>query len=109
MIKLTEIDLSKADKHEHPDIKLGPENLYMVKFGKDDQFGYKYYVGYFRREWFGLRFQCDYGIGVGMQFDAPGWNSSRWVQLWEFKDIKRKRRNRRGRKNNKVEQLKSKG
>jgi hypothetical protein len=99
MIKLTEIDLSKGKEHNHPDIKLGKDNLYLAKIGKNDRFGYKYYVGYFQEQWYGLHFACDFGMGVGLQFDTPGWNSSRWSQLWEFKDVKKKRKIKRGKKN----------
>jgi hypothetical protein len=69
-----EIDLSKAIKHEHPDIST--ERMYLVKVHGG------WFFGPFTRQWFGLSFSR-WG-GAGLQFDAPGWNSSRWERVIEI-------------------------
>jgi hypothetical protein len=77
-LDLVEIDLSKGEKHEHPDINT--KNLYLCRV--DNQFE----TGYFSRQWYGLSFSGFYD--AGLQFDAPGYNSSDWQQIWEIKTIK---------------------
>lgn len=72
--KLMPLDMSKSDKHEHPDIKV--KKRYLCKIGSE------YFCGYFSRVWFGWSFDGWYNH---LQFDAPGWNSSDWVQIWEIK------------------------
>ena len=79
-IKLKKLDMSKSDKHEHPDIKTDNETQYLI--AKTDARGkISYYSGYFNRVWFGLSFD---GWVAPLQFDAPGTNSSSWVQIWEI-------------------------
>lgn len=68
-----EIDLSKAVKHEHPDIST--EKHYLVKIHGG------WFFGRFTRQWFGLNF-TNWG-NAGAQFDAPGWNSSTWEYVFE--------------------------
>ena len=82
-IKLKEIDLSKGEKHNHPDIKYC--KLYLAKVNG------RYETGYFSEEHYGLSFSGFYS--AGLQFDTPGWNSSGWEQLWEVIEIPDKVRN----------------
>ncbi len=72
--KLIPIDLSQGHNHKLPGIVLG--KLYLVKY--DGQ----YAIGDFTRQWYGLSFNGFYD--AGLQFDAPGSNSSRWQAVWEF-------------------------
>lgn len=74
--ELTEIDLAKAEGHEHPDLRAG--SWYLAKWDG------RFYVGTFDRVWFGWTFDCNYGASGNIQFDAPGWNSSRWEGLWRL-------------------------
>lgn len=76
MISLKKIDLSKASKHECPSIKIGATE-YLAIINKE------LYFGSFSKEWYGLNFDCDYGVS-GIQFDAPGYNSSEWQELYEI-------------------------
>lgn len=46
--KLIALDMSKANKHQHPDIDLN--KTYMCSIDG------KFFVGHFSREWFGLTF-----------------------------------------------------
>lgn len=69
-----EIDLTKGNKHEHPDIK--KRKRYLAKIDGE------MYHGKFEREWYGWRFDDGWGT-FGHQFDTPGWNSSDWQELWE--------------------------
>ena len=73
---LVPIDLSKGKRHEHPDIELN--KTYMALHSGH------LLTGCFRRVHFGLTFQVYYGNNY--QFDAPGYNYSRWQALWEVKD-----------------------
>lgn len=73
--RLTPIDLSFAEGHECPG--LIPGRLYLVKFSDDPQL----YCGTFTRQWYGLNFG-PWINGVGRQFDAPGYNHSRWQAVW---------------------------
>lgn len=72
---LTEIDLNKGHKSTHPDIKTDG-TFYLVKI--DGQA----HGGRFRKVWFGLSFY-PWVNGVGIQFDTPGTNRSRWEAVWE--------------------------
>lgn len=72
---LIPLDMSLAEKHHHPNISIKKEYLCCID--------HKFYAGTFHKTWFGLSF---WGWnGVSYQFDAPGWNSSRWIQIWEIK------------------------
>jgi hypothetical protein len=74
--RLKRIDLTKAVKHECPGIKTG-RTQYLARIGGD------WFAGTFSRQWYGLNFD---GWGdVGLQFDAPGQNASRWQELYEIK------------------------
>lgn len=74
MISTKEIDLTKSNRHEHPDIKTDG-TLYLVRFNN------RWYLGPFIRVWFGLSFP-EWG-NAGMQFDAPGYNKSSWERVLE--------------------------
>jgi hypothetical protein len=68
------LDLSKAVRHDHPDIIVG--QLYLVKVHRS------WFLGKFSRLWYGLNFN-NWGTS-GLQFDAPGYNSSRWEAVIEL-------------------------
>jgi hypothetical protein len=70
-----EIDLSKAVKHDHPDI-VPNDKTYLVKIHGG------WFFGPFTRQWYGLSFS-NWGWS-GAQFDAPGWNSSKWERVIEI-------------------------
>jgi len=70
-----ELDLSLAVKHEHPDIKAGPQYLCQIDG--------KWFMGEFSREWYGWNFE-GWLNDSGLQFDAPGWNSSSWQRVFEM-------------------------
>jgi hypothetical protein len=72
-MKLIELDMSKADKHYHPDIKM--DTYYLIKNGGI------FYAGVFQSVWYGYSFRS--GI-MHRQFDAPGSNSSAWQGVWEI-------------------------
>jgi len=74
-VKLKEIDLSKANEHEHPDIVL--EKEYLVNWNGH------YIIGKFFRVSYGLCFVWFWGMNT-LQFDAPGFNSSNWRKVWEI-------------------------
>jgi hypothetical protein len=74
-IRLKPIDLSKAKEHECPGIEPGKRQYLCLIDGK-------FFVGTFGRQWYGLNFEGWYD--VGLQFDAPGWNSSNWQAVWEI-------------------------
>lgn len=76
-MKLKRISLSKAKNHECPGIKNDGETWYLAKVM--DQ----WMAGTFSREWYGLHFDTDWGMS-GLQFDAPGYNSSNWEELYEI-------------------------
>lgn len=76
--RLERINLRKADRHEHPDIKVGSRYLYLARWGGN------YYLGSFSRQHYGLNFDCDFGFS-GLQFDAPGYNASLWEGLWRVR------------------------
>ena len=71
---LREIDLSRGERHRHPDILVG--RVYMVKVSGG------WHLGRFSKQWFGLNFS-PWG-NAGLQFDAPGYNLSRWERIIEF-------------------------
>jgi len=76
------IDLTKAIEHECPSVRCDG-TVYLAKFNS-----YGYAVGSFSREWYGLNFSgSPVGNWNGVQFDAPGWNSSSWEYLWEIVDV----------------------
>lgn len=79
-LKLKRLDLRKSDKHNHPDVV--PEDRYYLA-----RVGDSLYLGTFSKQWYGLNFDCDWGVS-GMQFDAPGTNRSDWKELWEIQGIK---------------------
>lgn len=70
---LREIDLSRGDRNMHPDIV--PGRHYMVRI-----YG-AWHMGRFSEVWYGLNF-FPWGTS-GIQFDAPGYNSSRWERVIE--------------------------
>ncbi len=75
MPNLIQIDISKANRHECSSIDL--EKSYIVKI--DGQ----WYAGKFCRQWYGLNFNYAPN-SVGIQFDAPGYNSSSWEEVYEI-------------------------
>lgn len=77
--KLIEIDLTKGDKHEHPDFD--ENGYYLVKFSD------RWYFGQPQRVWFGWHFACGFGVCGGFQFDAPGSNHSSWEKMYEIKGL----------------------
>ena len=76
-MKLIELDMSKAEKHMHPDIKVGTKHWYLVKVFNE------FWAGHFNEVWFGLNFR-PWHNPVGIQFDAPGYNASEWEGIWEI-------------------------
>ena len=74
-MKLIPISLRCAERHECKNIKPG-RTRYLCKIDGE------YFVGRFQREWFGLHF--DGWCGCGIQFDAPGYNSSDWERVWRI-------------------------
>lgn len=75
-MKLKQIDLSKAVEHECPGVKTDGTQ-YLAKIDGE------WLTGPFSREWYGLHFDTTWGM-TGLQFDAPGYNSSEWEQLYEI-------------------------
>ncbi len=76
---LIPLDMSKATEHFHPDIKIDFNTQYLCYIDGN------YWVGHFSTVSFGLAFNVIWG--QGRQFDAPGYNRSKWVQIWEIVDI----------------------
>ena len=74
--KLIQVDLRRAHAHDHPDVKTS--KTYLAKIDGS------YYLGEFSREHYGLSFDDDWGTS-GHQFDAPGYNGSKWEGLWELR------------------------
>ena len=74
--KLKPVDLSKAKGHQCPGVKTGRKTTYLAKIAGE------FHTGHFGREWYGLNFEAVYD--AGLQFDAPGSNSSDWQALWEL-------------------------
>ena len=77
-MNLKEIDLTKGNKHEHPDIRCDGTH-YVVDWGGH------LLIGTFGRVVFGLNFSWFWGA-TSLQFDAPGSNYSSWRKLWEVMD-----------------------
>lgn len=75
-LSLKSVDLTKAKEHECPGIKEDDDTTYLVRIDGN------YYIGSFYRMWYGLNFSG--GSPTGVQFDAPGWNSSTWEGVWEI-------------------------
>jgi hypothetical protein len=74
---LIPLDMSKAKEHNHPDIDIKKTYLCLINN--------QYFAGKFSKEWYGLSFNG--GINpVGLQFDAPGWNFSKWKKIWEINE-----------------------
>src|SRR5689334_3634566 len=76
-LELEEIDLSKGDRKEHPDINDQDEYVAFISGSLR--------LGTFVKVWFGWHFQCGWGASGGMQYDPPGTNASGWKQLWRIK------------------------
>jgi hypothetical protein len=84
-IKLKSLDMTKSDKHNHPDLNTKDTFLCLI--------GGEFFVGKFTKQWYGFNFMGWIGNpNAGLQFDAPGTNCSRWEQIWKIqkKTIKRK-------------------
>jgi len=85
MIELVELDLTKTGGNGqyatqcHPDIKPGIQYLCLI--------GGTYFAGNFQEVWYGLNF-LGWDNEVGLQYDAPGTNSSRWERIWEIREAK---------------------
>jgi len=71
--KSTDIDNNRMT--DHPDIKTDG-TMYFIKWDG------RYFTGTFHMQWYGLNFSGVYDAGV--QFDAPGFNSSKWEAIWEI-------------------------
>lgn len=77
--QLIPIDLGKASGHECPGIETdGTQYLCLI-----DR---EYHVGEFERQWYGLNFDGWRWNDVGLQFDAPGYNRSKWQAIWEIRE-----------------------
>jgi hypothetical protein len=83
-IKLVALDMkrcfnvqSEGSYHTHPDIKVGQKYQYLCLIDG------RFYIGSFRKVWFGLNFD-GWGGRSGLQLDAPGTNCSDWQQIWEI-------------------------
>jgi hypothetical protein len=74
--RLKPISLARATEHRCPGVVVG-KKLYLAKIGGE------FHLGRFGREWYGLNFDTP-AYGAGIQFDAPGSNSSEWEALWEL-------------------------
>lgn len=74
--KLIPLDMSKSKEHSHPDINC--RNTYLCLIDRE------FFVGKFTREWYGFNFEGWYSDS-GLQFDAPGFNCSKWQQIWKVK------------------------
>jgi hypothetical protein len=74
--KLKRIDLTKGEGHNHPDIKTG--KVYLARIGST------YHCGKFSKQWYGWNFDGWSHNSVGLQYDQPGTNASKWQGLWEL-------------------------
>lgn len=72
-LKLKELDLTKGEGHNHPDIDIN--KTYLCKIDGN------YFAGTFNIQWYGLNFN---GWWCGLQYDKPGTNSSSWERIWEI-------------------------
>jgi len=77
-MKLKYIDLLKGEKHNHPDIVF--DKFYLAKI-RDC-----WSCGKFSKQHYGLNFGNGFGASRGQQFDAPGYNCSKWQELYEILD-----------------------
>jgi hypothetical protein len=85
-IRLKPIDLDKScvrkggcgGRTDHPDIDLRKQ--YLIKYDG------RFYAGDFSMQWYGLNFNGVYD--AGLQYDAPGTNSSSWEAIWEIIEVK---------------------
>jgi hypothetical protein len=71
-----ELDLTKGEKHFHPDIKTDGTG-YMCMIGG------RWFYGNFDMQWYGLNFNGWINPYAGLQYDKPGWNASRWERVIE--------------------------
>ena len=78
MPQLKQVDLSKSKEHKHPDIIADNKTPYLAKIRGN------WFTGTFNEQWFGLSFYGWYNSHL--QFDAPGWNTSGWEELFEIVD-----------------------
>jgi hypothetical protein len=83
-MKISRIDLSRGKEHDHPDIKTDGTYYIARPLGKRGAL----WFGTFEQLWFGLSFNCNFGACGHIQFDAPGYNRSKWVDLWEVEGLK---------------------
>ncbi len=72
---LKNIDLSKSYEHDNPEINI--DKHYIVKINGE------WFLGQFEKQWYGLNF-FPWVNGVGIQFDAPGFNCSDWEKVVEI-------------------------
>jgi len=77
-IKLKALNMSKSKENNHPQINDDSQYLCLI--------GEEFYAGTFSQEWFGWTFKPQWGHNC-IQFDAPGYNSSKWVQIWEIRIV----------------------
>ena len=70
--------MSLAEKHDHPEIKVGRQYLCRI--------GGKWFMGRFNKLWYGLNFDGWYAA-AGLQFNAPGWNCSSWERVFEMEGL----------------------
>lgn len=77
LLCFTEVDLTKTTKHGSDELTVGPTYLCLI--------GECYYMGTFRKVWFGLNFS---GGMNSLQYDPPGTNASRWKRAWRFDNAK---------------------
>lgn len=73
--QIVEIDLTRGNQHEHPDLNDWDDFLALHDG--------KLLVGSFSRQWYGWNFNCG-TYDAGLQFDTPGSNHSRWQRLWRI-------------------------
>lgn len=66
----TEIDLTKGEGHNHPDIIIGEK--YICKINNC------WYMGTFDKQWYGLNFN---GWLNHLQYDKPHTNASKWQRI----------------------------
>lgn len=74
---LVPIDLGKADRHDHPDIKTDG-TWYLV------QYDGSFHAGLFEREFDDLTLHLGGEEYEAIYFNAPGWNNSKWEAVWEL-------------------------
>jgi hypothetical protein len=75
MPELIEIDLSKTTRQPGAGLEVnGPQYLCQIRG--------RLFVGQFELLWYGLFFRNWHGVGI--QFDPPGTNLSRWERVWRI-------------------------